>query len=371
MPWLLSFMACPPPRSTKRSAKKKKASSSAPGLLRGLLRGLVGKGAIAAYGAVAALASAAYVPQLDQARQWAISSSTQWLQQQAPVQTLQHWLAQIQGTATDWQGRFVEIARQSRGGAADAGAGQAASPSSGAPANSAAQSPRAGNSDKGSQGFSDCAEQLPASAPLSATSVGRSWMPVTLCSTGFAVLYSGLSKTPIVTVERLSRQRLQNAAGLQRTDHFYADARLRAAYKAELSDYQASGYDRGHMAPAADQSSVTGMAQSFALSNMVPQDPTHNRQVWSKLEADVRKYAKRARGNVFVYTGPLFEGQTPTIGRNQVWVPSHLYKLVFDEQQQRAWAWVLPNRADVQLGAPMSYAQFVQRTGRNFLPHLH
>ncbi|MEF9964373.1 MAG: DNA/RNA non-specific endonuclease [Comamonas sp.] len=364
-------MACPPPRSAKRPTKKKKASKAAPGLLRSFLRGLVGKGAIATYSAVAALASAAYVPQLDQARQWAIRSSSQWLQGQAPVQTAQHWLDQVKDTAADWQGRFEEIARQSRGGGADAGAVHSGAPP--LPASPATAQPNASqaSSDKGHQGFAECAEQLPASAPLSAASVGRNWMPVTLCSSGFAVLYSGLSKTPIVTVERLSRQRLQSAAGLQRTDRFYADARLRAAYKAELADYLASGYDRGHMAPAADQSTANGMAQSFALSNMVPQDPTHNRQVWSKLEADVRKYAKRASGNVFVYTGPLFEGQTPTIGRNQVWVPSHLYKLVFDEQQQRAWAWVLPNRADVQLGAPMSYAQFVQRTGRNFLPHLH
>lgn len=345
-------MACSPPRSAKRSSRRKKASKAGSGLLRSAL---FGKAAIVGYSAAAAIASAAYVPQLDHARQWAISSGTQWLQNQAPVRNAQQWLDQLQSTAADWQTRFTDIAQQSRSG-------------------TAAQQPSAqGQQDSGksADGFLQCAEQLPASAPLSAASVGRSWMPVTLCSTGFAVLYSGLSKTPIVTVERLSRQRLHNAAGLQRTDHFYADARLRAAYKAELADYQASGYDRGHMAPAADQSTTTGMAQSFALSNMVPQDPTHNRQVWSKLEADVRKYAKRANGNVFVYTGPLFEGQTPTIGRNQVWVPSHLYKLVFDEQQQRAWAWVLPNRADVQLGAPMSYAQFVQRTGRNFLPHLH
>lgn len=324
---------------------------------------MFGKAAIMGYSAAAALASAVYVAPLDHARQWVISSSSQWLQNQAPVRDARQWLDQLQSTAADWQARFTDIARQSRG--SNAGA-EGPSSAAGQPP---AQVPQ--GSGKSADGFLQCAEQLPASAPLSAASVGRSWMPVTLCSTGFAVLYSGLSKTPIVTVERLSRQRLQNAAGLQRTDHFYADARLRAAYKAELADYQASGYDRGHMAPAADQSTATGMAQSFALSNMVPQDPTHNRQVWSKLEADVRKYAKRANGNVFVYTGPLFEGQTPTIGRNQVWVPSHLYKLVFDEQQQRAWAWVLPNRADVQLGAPMSYAQFVARTGRNFLPHLH
>ena len=104
------------------------------------------------------------------------------------------------------------------------------------------------------------------------------------------------------------------------------------------------------------------MAQSFALSNMVPQDPTHNRKLWAKLEADTRKYALRAAGNVYVFSGALHEGATQTLGRSAVWIPSHLFKLVYDEAGQRAWAYVLPNRSDAQITRPMDYASFVQRT---------
>lgn len=210
--------------------------------------------------------------------------------------------------------------------------------------------------------FAACADQFPQQRPLQVATISTQWAPLALCSDAFAVLYSGLTKTPMVVVEKLHRQRLHHAAGLQRTDQFYADTRVPSAWRAVLADYQGSGFDRGHLAAAANQPSAQAMAQSFALSNMVPQDPTHNRKLWSKLEADTRKYAQRATGNVYVFTGALHEGATQTLGRSAVWIPSHLFKLVYDEAQQRAWAHVLPNRADATITRPMDYSSFVQRT---------
>jgi endonuclease G, mitochondrial len=210
--------------------------------------------------------------------------------------------------------------------------------------------------------FAACSTQFPQDRPLQVSAISSQWAPLALCADAFAVLYSGLTKTPMVVVEKLNRSRLQQAAGLERTDQFYADTRVPAPWRAGLLDYQGSGFDRGHLAAAANQPSAQAMAQSFALSNMVPQDPTHNRKLWSKLEADTRKYVLRAAGNVYVFTGALHEGQTQTVGRSAVWIPSHLFKLVYDEAQQRAWAHVLPNRADAAITRPMDYASFVQRT---------
>jgi len=57
-------------------------------------------------------------------------------------------------------------------------------------------------------------------------------------------------------------------------------------------DYQKSGYDRGHLAPAADMGySMETMVQSFFYSNMSPQLPRFNRGVWKKLEMQVRNWA--------------------------------------------------------------------------------
>ena len=210
--------------------------------------------------------------------------------------------------------------------------------------------------------FAACSDQFPEQRPLQVSIISTQWAPLALCSDAFAVLYSGLTKTPLLVVEKLNRQRILHAAGIERTDQFFPDARIPVALRSALADFQGSGFDRGHLAAAANQPTPQAMAQSFALSNMVPQDPTHNRKVWAKLEADTRKYALRAAGNVYVFSGALHEGSTQTIGSNAVWIPSHLFKLVYDEAGQRAWAHVIPNRSDAQITRPMDYASFVQRT---------
>lgn len=70
---------------------------------------------------------------------------------------------------------------------------------------------------------------------------------------------------------------------------------------------------------------------------------------------------------MFVYTGPLFDSDHETIGRNRVWVPTRIFKLVYDQATGRAWAHVLPNHAEARIGRPMDYAGFVRETGLDLL----
>lgn len=183
-----------------------------------------------------------------------------------------------------------------------------------------------------------------------------------LCFSAFAVLHNAYTKTPFVVVERLNRATLLRAQKQQRTDKFYAEARLPRAERAELEDYRGSGYSRGHMAPAADMPTPEAMAQSFSLANMVPQDQVHNAGAWAKIEQDTRKYVMRAQGDVFVYTGPLFGTKPPTVGSGRVAVPSHLFKVVYDPSTRMSWAHLHANRPDTQVGPPMRYVDFVQQT---------
>lgn len=219
--------------------------------------------------------------------------------------------------------------------------------------------------------FASCADLFPASNPINTATVPATMKPLALCSDNFAVLYSQSSKTPLVVVERLNAAQLKDAKGEERTNQFYADPRIPKGARAELSDYRAQhpAMDRGHQSPAADAPSANAMAQSFALSNMVPQDPTNNRKIWSKVEADVRKFAVRAGGDVFVFTGPLFDAGYGTIGDNKVWVPTRLFKLVYDASSKRAWAYVLPN-AETRIERPMDYETFVKTTGLKLLGNL-
>ena len=124
--------------------------------------------------------------------------------------------------------------------------------------------------------------------------------------------------------QRLNRRSVEDADE-KRATRFFADARLPLAERAELEDYKRSGYSRGHMAPAGDMPTATAMEQSFSLANMVPQDIQHNGGAWAKIEQDTRHYARRAKGDEFVITGPVFTPQSPKIGQNGVKVPTYLF----------------------------------------------
>lgn len=224
---------------------------------------------------------------------------------------------------------------------------------------------------RNAQGFADCVDQFPPGAPVARlVADAAAWQPRPLCARGFATLYSVRTKTPLVVVERLDGKRLAEARDEERTDAFHADTRISPAERAQLSDYAGSGYDRGHMAPAADQPDPEAMAESFTLANIVPQDPYNNRKVWAKVESDVRHFARRAHGPVYVYTGPLFGHPVQTIGANAVWVPDRLFKLVYDPASRRAWAYVLPNDAEARVHAPLSYGDFTREAGWNLLEGL-
>jgi len=197
-----------------------------------------------------------------------------------------------------------------------------------------------------------------------------------LCFDAFAVLHSGQSKTPVYVVEKLNRAQLSDAKGEVRTNRFYEEARLPSSDRSRLMDYRGlinqNGvevrFDRGHMAPAGDMPNAQAMAQSFSLSNMVPQAPENNRGAWAKsIEKATRKYVMRAEGDVYVFTGPVYAAPVQTLGPNQVWIPKYLYKLVYDPSANLAWAHWLENTDEARASKPISYEELVRRTGIEFL----
>lgn len=229
---------------------------------------------------------------------------------------------------------------------------------------SAAQAPAAKATRAG---FQDCRQFFAAGQP---PAVAAQPKLRDLCYDAFAILHNGNTRTPMFVAQRMNRS-LVDDADEKRTNKFFADARLPRAERAELNDYKGSGYSRGHMAPAADMPTAQAMAQSFSLANMVPQSIKQNSGPWARIEKDTRHYASRAQGDVFIITGPVYEGQPATVGDNHVAVPSYLYKLVYDASTNRAWAHWQANRDDARVSKPISYAELVQRTGIDFLPGVH
>lgn len=118
-------------------------------------------------------------------------------------------------------------------------------------------------------------------------------------------------------------------AGHERGDDFRSDP-LVATESASVKDYKGSGFDRGHLLPAADMAwSEEAMSETFFMSNMSPQAPSFNRGIWKKLETLVREWAL-IDTTLFVVTGPVLKDGLPVIGENQVSVPKLFYKVILD-----------------------------------------
>jgi endonuclease G len=207
--------------------------------------------------------------------------------------------------------------------------------------------------------FDTCKDLFPDQQVPISTQTGRD-----LCFDSFAVYYSPQDKKPIYTVEKLNREQLLGPHP-RRTNQFYEEARLPFAERSLLSDYRGSGYDRGHNAPAGDMGNERAMAQSFSLANMMPQARQNNQGIWAKnVEEPTRLYAKRALGDVYVFTGST--GNQGSIGRSRVTIPSHLFKLVYDPNKNHAWAYWVENSNEAQMSPPISYSELVAKTGIDF-----
>lgn len=144
-------------------------------------------------------------------------------------------------------------------------------------------------------------------------------------------------------IYRLTKEQALTKAA-KRGDDFKEDPEVPTG-SATAADYRRSGYDRGHLAPAADMAfSVQTMADSFFYSNMSPQKPAFNRGIWKELEALVRYFAI-TEGKIVVVTGPILPSEPQiTIGPNKVTVPTHYYKVVYDlTPPQKMIAFILPN----------------------------
>lgn len=168
---------------------------------------------------------------------------------------------------------------------------------------------------------------------------------VGLCFEAFAVMHSGVSRTPLWVAEKLTRESLMRAKSIKREDNFHPEETLPPDDRAELTDYARSGFDRGHMAPAANMPTINAQHESFSLANIVPQQPQNNQRLWAAIEGATRHMTNQ-RGELYVVTGPIFEGDQLERINKRVFVPTHIYKAVYDAEKKEGAAWITPNTAE-------------------------
>lgn len=171
----------------------------------------------------------------------------------------------------------------------------------------------------------------------------------------------------------LTRERLQ-MEWKDRPDLFETDPLVKTG-SATLNDYRNSGYDRGHLVPAADMAfSTTAINETFYLSNISPQSRDFNKGIWKELEELTRDWAIKFK-KLYVVTGPILkDGGKGSIGQNEVTIPTGFYKVLLDlsEPDQKGIAFIVPNEVsyDPLFKYAVSIDEVEKRTGINFFPKL-
>ena len=214
---------------------------------------------------------------------------------------------------------------------------------------------------------------------------------VVIVRDGYVLGHSSDYKIPYWVCEGVSPAQLRGSE--PRKDKFRADPELQDHSRSELADYRGSGYDRGHLAPAGDQTSSAKLKdETFFLSNMAPQLPCFNRQVWRALETKAREWVVEHNG-AYILTGPIFydpaEEDPETadgfidysvIGDGEGAVPTHFYKIVVardEDGELQAIGFVLEHRCHDRGPDGYPFAGWIrsidwieEQAGFDFLPEL-
>lgn len=145
------------------------------------------------------------------------------------------------------------------------------------------------------------------------------------------------------------------AEDVERADNFRPDYRVPERFRADLADYENSGFDRGHLVASANQiGTEIQNSETFLLSNMSPQHPKFNRQIWKKLEGAIRKLdAKEKVLETYVISGPLFFFDQEVIMMEAINdseitlpIPHAYFKSVLTENNRgkiEMWSFIIPN----------------------------
>jgi len=147
--------------------------------------------------------------------------------------------------------------------------------------------------------------------------------------TNYSTVFSKSKKYPLVVEWWVTKNMVTCPTPLKRKDNFKPDPKL-FQYTDLSKDYVGSGFDRGHMMPAADNLCQTQQVQDecFYFSNMAAQYHSLNAGDWKSLETFVREEAKKS-DSIRVWCGNI--GEIKKIG--SVSVPKYCWKVIYIKKE--------------------------------------
>lgn len=156
---------------------------------------------------------------------------------------------------------------------------------------------------------------------------------------GHTLSYNKKYNTPYWSAWQLTKAKTDGPN--ERSKKFWADPAVDKPYRVDWYEYKESGYDRGHMCPAADMKwSEQAMHDCFYMTNMCPQVPALNSGAWRKLEEKCRQWAIE-EGRIYIVCGPIYKKgvRHEEIGiDHRIMVPEQFFKAVLSLRKGKEWA---------------------------------
>jgi endonuclease G len=142
---------------------------------------------------------------------------------------------------------------------------------------------------------------------------------VELCNSFYVSLYDKVNQRVIVVAEHLK----PNKGSVARDNQFHSDPRI--GHRPNPSQYNDTGYDKGHMAPAGDASNDVEERETFLMTNMTPQKPTLNRNAWRMLEEHTRTLLSKSKSDMYILNIAVYNGNNKM---NGIPIPTGYWKII-------------------------------------------
>jgi endonuclease G len=159
----------------------------------------------------------------------------------------------------------------------------------------------------------------------------------------YLISYNKITRGPNFALWELDENKIGKSG---RTKSFSKDPDLenyfhqtdRSQHAVEPVEYDNSCLDRGHVVPSADRSDrIENNAETFLMSNMLPQTPYLNRVLWEHLEKYTRELVLNQHKKVYIIAGPIYDENYGAIGPHQdIRVPSKEFKIIFVTDANKA-----------------------------------
>jgi len=165
---------------------------------------------------------------------------------------------------------------------------------------------------------------------------------------GYSTMYDTVLKYPVLVHWVNTKNRVECGSDkLARKDKFAPDPHLYQETNLE-KDYVGSGYDRGHMCPAADnECDADELVECFYFSNMAPQPHATNAGDWKSVEEQTRQLTL-ANDSVYVWCGSF--GIAKKFGVHNVAVPTKCWKVIYVVKTKTYLAYIMDNTFDKPVG---------------------